>query len=74
MTNEEAIEILKDFEELNPCVPSDKEAVNMAIKALEFQKKVKETCDYPYVVMETKYCYICSLVRRFDNEQETNTD
>ena len=73
MTNEEAIEILKDCE-LNPCVPKDKEAVNIAIKALEFQKKVKETCDYPYVVMETKYCYICSLVRRFDNEQETNTN
>jgi len=35
MTNEEAIEILKDFEELNPCVPSDKEAVNVAIIALE---------------------------------------
>lgn len=35
MTNEEAIEILKDFEELNSCVPEDKEAVNTAIKALE---------------------------------------
>ena len=35
MTNEEAIEILKDFEELNACVPKDKEVVDMAIKALE---------------------------------------
>jgi hypothetical protein len=34
VTNEEAIEILKDCE-LNPCVPKDKEAVNMAIKALK---------------------------------------
>lgn len=34
MTREEAIMILKDCE-LNPCVPKDKEAANMAIKALE---------------------------------------
>ena len=34
MTKEEAIKILKDCE-LNPCVPQDKEAVNLAIKALE---------------------------------------
>ena len=34
MTREEAIRILKDCE-LNPCVPEDKEAANMAIKALE---------------------------------------
>ena len=36
MTREEAIKILKDCE-LNPCVPQDKEAVNLAIKALEQQ-------------------------------------
>ena len=34
MTREEAIKILKDCE-LNPCVPQDKEAANLAIKALE---------------------------------------
>jgi hypothetical protein len=34
MTREEAIDILKDCE-LNPCVPEDKEAVNMAIKVLK---------------------------------------
>jgi len=33
MTREEAIIILKDCE-LNPCVPKDKEAADMAIKAL----------------------------------------
>lgn len=34
MTKEKAIMILKDCE-LNPCVPEDKEAATMAIKALE---------------------------------------
>lgn len=34
MTREEAITILKDCE-LNPCVPKDKEAAEMAITALE---------------------------------------
>ena len=34
MTLDEAIKILKDCE-LNPCVPKDKEAAEMAIKALE---------------------------------------
>lgn len=34
MTIEEAIEILKDGE-LNPCVTEDREACDMAIKALE---------------------------------------
>lgn len=34
MTREEAIKILKDCE-LNPCVPQDKEAANLAIKSLE---------------------------------------
>ena len=36
MTREEAIEILKDGE-LNPCVTEDREACDMAIKALEQQ-------------------------------------
>ena len=39
MTREEAIEVLKDCE-LNPCVPKDKEAVNMALKALEQKPKM----------------------------------
>ena len=76
MTREEAIDYFKRSvaEGNTDDERQHNEALDMAIKALEFQKKVKETCDYPYVVMETKYCYICSLVRRFDNEQETNTD
>lgn len=36
MTREKAIEILKDGE-LNPCVTEDREACDMAIKALEQQ-------------------------------------
>lgn len=40
MTKEEAITILRDCE-LNPCVPKDKEAVDMAIKALEQEPKLK---------------------------------
>lgn len=36
MTSEEAIDILKGCE-LNPCVPKDKQATEMAIKALEQQ-------------------------------------
>ena len=35
MTREEAIERLTDFEELCECVSEDKEAVQMAIEALE---------------------------------------
>ena len=38
MTKEEAIMILKDCE-LNPCVPKDKEAAEMAIEALEQEPK-----------------------------------
>lgn len=37
MTIEEAIEILKEYE-LNPCVPEDREAIDMAIEALEREK------------------------------------
>lgn len=44
MTIEEAIEILKEYE-LNPCVPEDREAVDMAIKALE-EQEVKEFNEY----------------------------
>ena len=49
MTKEEAIMILKDCE-LNPCVPKDKEAADMAIKALEqepildkIEEEIKDT-------------------------------
>ena len=51
MTNEEAIEILKDFEELNPCVPEDKEAVNKAIKALELVDKLDTEDGFTYRVV-----------------------
>lgn len=44
MTKEEAIKILKDCE-LNPCVPEDREAVDMAIKALEQSETVTEFAD-----------------------------
>ena len=41
MKIEEAIEILKDGE-LNPCVTEDRECCDMAIRALEMQKKLAE--------------------------------
>lgn len=58
MSGEEAITILKDCE-LNPCVPKDKEAANMAIKALEqedildkiraeIEREYKDECEHPY--------------------------
>lgn len=62
MTNEETIKILKDCE-LNPCVPSDKEAVNVAIKALEHQKvgKWKKIKAIQYFVGGYS-CSICQTV------------
>lgn len=44
MTSEEAIDILKGCE-LNPCVPKDKQATEMAIKALELVQAIKDLMD-----------------------------
>ena len=85
MTNEEGIKILKDCE-LNPCVPSDKEAVNVAIKALEHQKvgkwkKIKAiqyfvggySCSICQTVEEQplEYCNCCGARMEVENDTRT---
>lgn len=62
MTREEAITILKDCE-LNPCVPKDKEAANMAIKALEQEPKTEQRCKW----VRYDYRTICPQNHDIDN-------
>ena len=62
MTREEAIMILKDCE-LNPCVPKDKEAANMAIKALEQEPKTEQRCKW----VRYDYRTICPQNHDIDN-------
>lgn len=63
MTREEAIKILKDCE-LNPCVSKDKEAANMAIKALEQES-------YETVTEFADKCRECGSILGRNTKQKT---
>ena len=67
MTREEAIIILKDCE-LNPCVRKDKEAANMAIKALE-QEDILDKIRAEIEALpnaDPSYPHTCDVVDRED--------
>ena len=62
MTREEAIIILQDCE-LNPCVPEDREAVDMAIDALKQESTVDK------IIADVKELDGTHLIGDYENER-----